>query len=161
MNTEISALGVLSLLETTKEQRQSFVQSVVESLKEGNADPLQVHLQVKNTEDLVKQITEDKEYRKLCLEEAQKHGKSFDRFNAKFEVKEVGSKFDYSVCNDPVLARLQQAMEIAKKALKDREDWIKKAPSDGVPIIDEETGEAITVYPPIKTSTTSVAVSLK
>lgn len=161
MNTEISAIGVLSLLETTKEQRQSFVTSVVESLKEGAADPLKVHLQVKNTEDLVKQITDSKEYRAILLDEAAKYGKSFERFNAKFETKEVGTKYDYSNCNDPEYIRLSEEADKAKKALSDREKFLKNMPSEGIDILDTGTGETYRIYPPVKSSTTSIAVTLK
>lgn len=158
---ELSATGILSLLETTKAQRTSFVDSIVTSLKDGTADPLKVHLQIKNTEDLVKQMTDNKEYRALCLDEAQKYGKSFERFNAKFQVKEVGTKYDWSACNDAELQRLEWEAETAAKALKNRQEFLKKAPQDGVIVTNEQTGETEKIYPPSKSSTTSVAVTLK
>lgn len=158
---EISAVGVLSLMETTKEQRTTFVQGVVTSLINGEADPLKVHLQVKNTEDLIKQIISDEKYRELCLGEAQKYGKSFDRYNAKFEIKEVGTKYDYSNCNDPYLSDLQAQADKVNEELKKRQDWLKKAPESGVIVTNGDTGETTTVYPPSKTSTTSIAVKLK
>lgn len=158
---ELSPTAVLSLLETTKEQRQTFVSGVIHALKEGGADPLKIHLQVKNTEDLVKQITGSEEYKSLCLDEAQKYGRSFERYNAKFEVKEVGIKYDYAVCSDPVLSDLQTQADTINAKLKSRQDWLKKAPIEGVTIVDESSGETIKVYPPAKSSTTSVTVTLK
>jgi hypothetical protein len=41
------------------------------------------------------------------------------------------------------------------------EDFLKKVPHTGLDIINEFTGEVNKVYPPAKSSTTSVAVSLK
>lgn len=158
---DLTATGILSLLETTKEQRQSFVASIISTIEDGAADPLRIHLQVKNTEDLIKQITSDERYRELCLEEAGKYGKKFEHHNAKFEIKEVGTKYDFSNCNDAKLCMLEQRAEAASKELKERQDWLKKMPQDGVIVTDELTGETEKVFPPAKTSTTSIAVSLK
>lgn len=159
MDSQISAVGVLSLLETTKEQRESFVRSIVSALEEGTADPLKVHLQVKNTEDLVKQLTSDENYRELLLSEAQKHGKSFEAHNAKFQVKEVGTKYDYSVCGDPVLQELELAAAKATEALKERQKFLQYVPAKGAEVLVGD--ELFTIYPPVKSSTTSVSVTLK
>jgi hypothetical protein len=53
------------------------------------------------------------------------------------------------------------ALENSKKAVKDREDFLKTLPIDGQPIVDEDSGEVIRIYRPIKSSTTTVAISLK
>ena len=159
MDNQISAVGVLSLLDTTKEQRESFVRSIVSALEEGIADPLKVHLQVKNTEDLIKQITSDEKYREFLLSEAQKHGKSFEAYNAKFQVKETGTRYDYSVCNDPELSELQEIADKANEAVKARQKFLQNAPASGTQILAGD--ELVTVYPPIKLSTTSVTVTLK
>lgn len=159
MHNELTAVGVLSLLETTKEQRESFVRSIVSALDEGTADPLKVHLQVKNTEDLIKQITSDEKYREFLLNEAFKYGKSFEQYNAKFQVKETGTRYDYSVCGDSEIMQLEeQAANIAEK-LKARQKFLQSVPALGLEILQGD--ELITIYPPIKTSTTSVTVTLK
>jgi hypothetical protein len=41
------------------------------------------------------------------------------------------------------------------------EDFLKKVPHQGLDIINGVTGEVHKVYPPAKSSTTNVAVSLK
>jgi hypothetical protein len=159
MDNQISAIGVLSLLETTKEQRESFVRSIVSALDEGQVDPLKIHLQVKNTEDLIKQITADEKYREFLLNEAQKYGKSFEQYNAKFQVKETGTRYDYSGCNDAELRELErQAAEISER-LKARQKFLQNIPASGIEVLQGD--ELVTVYPPIKTSTTSVTVTLK
>jgi len=159
MDNQISPIGVLSLLETTKEQRESFVRSIVSALDEGQVDPLKIHLQVKNTEDLIKQITADEKYREFLLNEAQKYGKSFEQYNAKFQVKETGTRYDYSGCNDAELRELErQAAEISER-LKARQKFLQNIPASGIEVLQGD--ELVTVYPPIKTSTTSVTVTLK
>lgn len=159
MHNELTAVGVLSLLETTKEQRESFVRSIVSALDEGTADPLKVHLQVKNTEDLIKQITSDEKYREFLLNEASKYGKSFEQYNAKFQVKETGTRYDYSVCGDSEMMQLQEESDKLAEKIKARQKFLQSLPASGLEILKGD--ELITIYPPIKTSTTSVTVTLK
>ena len=148
----------LSLFETTKAERQDFAQSVVNSLKEGNSEPLKIHLQVKCLEDLIKQITTHPEYKDLTLYEAAKYGKSFEMHNAKFEIKEMGVKYDYSNCGDPVYNDLAQKLAELEKDIKDRQAFLK-AVKPGTEILIED--EVIVLFPPVKTSTTSITVNLK
>lgn len=148
----------LSLFETTKAERQDYAQYVVNGLKDGLSDPLKVHLQVKCMEDLIKQITSHPEYKDLTLDEAAKYGKSFEMHNAKFEVKEMGVKYDYSACGDPVYNELSQKMAELEKEIKDRQAFLK-AVKPGTEILVED--EVVILYPPVKTSTTSITVNLK
>ena len=155
---ELTTLSTLALFETDKVQRQSFVSNVIENLKEGNVDPVKLHLQVKCTEELLKNLKEDEQYRKIVLEEAQKNGKSFERYNSKFSIAETGVKYDYSVCNDPEWNKLNEQMEQVKEKMKEREAFLKNIPTKGVGVLHDD--ELITTYPPNKTSTTSVNVRL-
>lgn len=158
MNTE--ALSILGMFETTKDQRRSFVDQVVQTVAEGHVDPLKVHLQIKCTEEMIKAIKSSKEYSEAVLDEASKHGKSFDYRNANLSIKEVGTKFDYSVCQDPEHTALQEAFDLAKAKLDERETFLKSLPASGQQVVNEETGETYKIYPPLKSSTTSVTVKL-
>jgi len=96
------------------------------------------------------------------LESAENVGqKSFQFHNAKFEIKETGVKYDFSKCEDEVLTRLYSQQSELDAKVKSRESMLKTVPAKGMIITDEETGETFTVYPPAKSSTTSVAVTLK
>lgn len=155
---KIATVTDLSLFETTKAERQDFAQSVVNGLKEGLSDPLKVHLQVKCMEDLIKQITSHPDYKDLTLDEAAKYGKSFEHYNAKFEIKEMGVKYDYSNCGDPIYNQLASELAELEKKVKDRQAFLK-AVQPGTELLIED--EVIVLYPPIKTSTTSITVNLK
>jgi hypothetical protein len=149
----------LSLFETTKAERQEFAQSVIKGIKDGISDPLKVHYQVKCMEDIIKNITSDADYKTMTLDEAAKYGKTFDHYNAKFEVKEMGVKYDYSVCNDPVYNKLKAQLTVLEDEVKSREKYLKAIPTTGVETLLED--EVITLYPPNKTSTTTITVNLK
>lgn len=152
-----SAPSLLALFETDKQQRQSFADNVITAIKEGEADPIKIHLQLKCTEDIIKQITGSEEYKKLLLEESAKRGKSFEFNRAKFETKEVGTKYDYSVCEDVEYNKLAEQIEQLKEKIKAREKFLQNIPDAGV--ADTENGNMI--YKAAKSSSTTVAVTLK
>ena len=156
MNLTISNL---SLFETTKQERQNFAIQVTNNLLEGMADPLKVHLQVKCMEDIIKQLTSNTVYKDAVLTEAQKYGKTFDQHNAKFEIKEMGVKYDYSNCNDPIYQALEDEAAKIDALIKDRQKMLKAMPESGQEILIDD--ELVKVYPPTKSSTTTVTVNLK
>lgn len=159
---EMPATSVLSLFETTKDQRMSFVLSVVDQLQSGNVDPLKVHLHVKCMEEIIKQLNANTIYKSSVLEAAEKYGeKSFSFNNAKVEIKEVGVKYDFSKCSDAALIQMYSDQEALDKKIKARETMLKAVDGKGMTVVDESTGEAYTVYPPAKSSTTSIAITLK
>jgi hypothetical protein len=93
------------------------------------------------------------------LDEAYKYGKSFEHYNAKFEIKEMGVKYDYSVCQDPVYNSLKNKLSILEDEIKAREKYLKAILPSGVETLLED--EIVTLYPPSKTSTTTISVNLK
>lgn len=157
---ELSTVNILSLFETTKAERASFVSDVVSRLNEGVADAIKVHLQVKAMEDVVKSLNDNKEYKSLVLDAAEKNGKKFTYQNAEFSIKEVGTKYDYTNCGDTILAADQAQLDILAEKVKSRQKFLQMIGVEGLDIITED-GEAAKIYPPSKTSTTSVAVTLK
>jgi hypothetical protein len=152
-------LSNLSLFETTKEQRQQFCANVIDVLSEGMADPLKIHLQVKCLEDIIKQITSNAAYKDFLLTEASKYGKTFEHHNAKFEIKEMGVKYDFTACGDPIMNNLLSRQAELDTAIKERQTFLKGIPAQGMETLFED--ELVTLYPPTKTSTTSISVNLK
>ena len=161
MTNQLSTISILSLFETNKDQRQSFALGVVNALDNGEVDPLKIHLQVKCMEDIIKLLNTNTNYKKSVLEAAEVYGqKSFEFQHSKVEIKEVGTKYDFSQCSDPVLERLHDQQKELNEAVKARETMLKTVPAKGLELVTED-GEVITVYPPSKSSTTSVAITLK
>lgn len=159
---DLTTTSILALFETNKEQRQSFALDLIGKIEQGEVDPLKIHLQVKAMEDIIKLLNDNTIYKKSILEAAQSYGeKSFTFQNAKVEIKEVGVKYDFSKTGDTVWEMLDASLLSAKNSVKQREDFLKTVPSKGIQVLDELTGEMITIYPPSKSSTTSIAVTLK
>jgi hypothetical protein len=64
------------------------------------------------------------------------------------------------VCGDPLHDRLESEFNTAKARLDERKKFLKGL-NQPLKTIDEETGEVIELRPPLKTSTSSVTVSIK
>lgn len=77
-----------------------------------------------------------------------------------FRSMEAGTKYDFSVCNDPTWNALIDEINLLSHHKKDREEFLKHLKSPTT-IVNEDTGEIITVYPPVKTSTTTIACDFK
>lgn len=154
---ELTTTSTLSLFETDKAQRQFFVTDIINRIKEGEISPLKVHMQLKSAEDLLKQLSSDDSYKKLLLDEAEKHGKNFEMYNSKFQVKEAGTTYNYAVCEDSFYDDLCSQLTELKGKMKEREKFLQNIPESG--IADPENGNMI--YRATKSSTTTVAVTLK
>jgi hypothetical protein len=160
--SELTTTSLLALFETNKEQRMDFVLRVIDALDSGTVDPLKIHLQVKCMEGIVKGLNENTVYKSHILGAAEKQGqKSFEFHNSKMEIKEVGVKYDFSKCEDIGLNAMYDQLALLESKIKQRETMLKALSPKGLTITDEDTGETYTVYPPAKSSTTSVTVTLK
>jgi hypothetical protein len=170
-NLEMTSTGLLSLFETNKKQRSIFVADIVEKIENGLSDPLKVHLQIKAMEDIIFQLTSTDEKKNKSIESAKKYktylldaakkysSKDFEFLNAKFSIKETGTKYDFSKCGDTDLEELLKQFEELKSKIDAKQSMLKKIPSQGIDMAMEGTGEIVRVYPPSKSSTTSVQVS--
>lgn len=172
-NNELTPIKTVSLFELNKAGRAEFVTQLVEAMDNGEIEPIQVHLQVKGMEKIIDCLTETdekknplfeqaKKYKALVLASVQQYGnKDVEYKGAKFDIKEVGVKYDYSQCNDPELAEWAQAAAELSEKIKAKQKFLQTVPQKGLLITNEETGETNTVYPPSKSSTTAVQCTLK
>lgn len=154
-------LSHIILYDVSQEERDQFVGRVINAVNEGHINPLDLHLYLKNSENILDSIIKNKDFKDALIKEANKHGKAFDYRNASAQVKETSVKWDYENCNDTELLRLTTEFLIAKNKLEARQKFLQHVSIKGVDVLDPITGELITVYPPVKKSTTTVAISLK
>lgn len=144
----------------TKKEVESLADAIVSELMD-KGSPIELAEMLSSTEYLVKKIKEDKRYTEYLQQTLLTNsGKAVTNSGTKIEACEVGTKYHYENCNDPVLADLYQQREILEAKIKDRETFAKFIPKEGADFINLETGEAYKIYPPYKTSTTSYKVTL-
>lgn len=146
---------------TTKEQRSEVVREMMDEVLNGRVNPLELHLRLKAAEEVIKALTSMPAYKGILLDEAAKYGKSFTYQTAKVDVREVGVKYDFSQCGNSKLAELYERQDAINDAIKELEDYHKSLPTSGIEVLDPVSGEVETHYPPAKSSTTSVAFTLK
>lgn len=141
------------------QQRASFTSQTIDALDNGIADPIKIISAIKNMQAIISDIEEFA--KPLVLDELDKNGGKLELYGMSLQKKEAGVKYDFSSTNDQTHTELAAKMEELKKKIKEREDLLKKLPEGGQLVLNEETGEAYKIYKPIKTSTTTYAVSLK
>jgi hypothetical protein len=156
---EMSATSILSLFDTTKEQRKGFIQQVIESVLNGYKNPLDIQVQIKCLEEIIKGVSGNEDYRDALATEAAKHGKgSFEFHNASIILKNAPAKWDYSQTNDSKLFEMKREAEQLKENISQREKFLQTIPAGGM--ADPDTGDII-----YKAATpaggTVVAVTLK
>jgi len=152
--------SVLTLFPETKEQQDKFVDLLVSQIENGEVDPLKAEAQIVNIEQIVKKYRANKTVQDACLNEAEKYGaKQFTLHNAKYSIKEVGVKYDYSDCNHPVYNDLCDKIKELEEQKKNIESQLKSFSKMWI-YTDSDTGEVVEVYPPAKSSLTRVVVEI-
>lgn len=134
MTTGITPSGILSMLDTTKAERTTFVAEVVTKMLGGYVEPINVHLQVKCMEEIVKAIKAHPDYNEMVLESARKHGKSFEFRNAKIAIRDAAGKWDYS--HDAEWVSLKAQLDNRQEYLKAIKEPVDRVTPDGEVVTD-------------------------
>lgn len=145
----------------TKSEIRTFAQSMIDSVLDGNADPLKTKVQLSALKKAIEEIESNEQFKTCILNEAQKYHKEElkDIFNAKIEVKETRVEYDYLSCGMPeyeLVCSEIEALTQRKKALETR----LKTISEPEQHICALTQQEVTLYPARKKSTTSVVITI-
>ena len=160
MNHDISTPGaVLNILPSTSDQVNRFAKSIVDDVRNGDMNPLDVMLQVRATEKVIKIILDN--VKPFAEREAEKYpGNHFDWRGNDIAKAEVKTEYDYSVCNDPVYEMKLYEYEKALRELKERETLLK-AITEPITVVDPLTGEVCEVRPPLKKTVSGLKITIK
>ena len=133
----------------TKEEINKFTEQVQMEVIEGLVDPYKFQGIINA---LVKGLQGALEHNKANLDTSLKH----EAFGFKFTPKEAGVTYDYTNCNHPKWIELSEYETQIKSDKKSIEETLKtlREPMD----IVTDTGEVVTINPPIKSSKTIVEV---
>lgn len=171
-NLQLTPAQTFSIFDTNKTQRVALCTCLVADIEDGLADPLKVQTHIKMLEDIINTLTNTdptknknsdiaKRYRSLVMDAVAKYGQKFELHNAAFSVGEVGVRYDFSMCGDPYLKQAEIDKTRIDAIVKERQEMLKTIPATGTEIIDSETGELVTIYPPSKSGTTALKTTLK
>lgn len=140
----------------TKGNVESIAQHIANSVIDDGADPFETIAKI----EAIKAVCEEarKKLDAHVRSELEKYGKEgIKKLDAKFELAEVGVKYDYS--GDPVWSRIAQQITPLQEAMKEREKRLKTVTKTMIET-DPETGETFEVPPPVKNSKSSFKVTL-
>jgi hypothetical protein len=117
--------------------------------------------QISVMENYIKAVKADERFTDYVREELAKNGgKITTASGAKVETMEGGTKYHFEKCGDTELEMYEAAVLAAQNNLKERQEFLKRVPKEGLTVVEPFTGEVITVYPPYKTSTSTYKVTL-
>lgn len=158
MNLPDNATGVMELMAQTSVQIDKFSDDVIQSVKEGQSNPLMVQLRIKAMERAFERILKEIKYN--VLSEADKYpGTEFDFMGNKIQKGSVRTEYDYAVCKDEEWDRFDADVKTATERRKEREAFLRalKSPMD---VIDSN-GEAVKLYPPLKKETPGIKITIR
>lgn len=137
---------------------QETATQIVTALDNGEVNPLDLKLAFKAIEDLGKKVKGSLDTH--LVETASKYEKTFMYKGSEFTTMEAGVKYDYSVCGHQEYNDLVSEMTRIDKRMKEIEKDLKGIKGSRTEV-NEDTGEIIKLYPPKKTSTTTVSTTIK
>lgn len=151
--------GVLQQFSTSKESIIRFSDDIIEGVKEGRLDPLEVKAICKTMEIISEKINEATKSNQKT--EAEKFGdKPFMNYGFEMHYTSVKTDYDYEVCNDAVYDRLAKQKIALDELIKQRQAWLKMMNGPEV-LVDTDSGEQYTAYPPMKKTAMGVKLTIK
>lgn len=154
-----SPTALLHLNPSTAREIQFFASSIIEEVKSGNESPLRVLVQLRAMEKASKQILEA--LREEIVTAAEKYpAKDFELWGNRLEKGSVKTEYDYSVTGDSIWERLNTDFETAKARLDDRQKFLRGL-KEPMTVVDELTGEVVTIRPPQKKEVEGVKVFIQ
>lgn len=158
-NLPETPVQLLTLMANTSTQIDVFSDGIIEAVKGGEINPLAVLVQLRAMQQASERIL--KEIDSNIMSEAGKYpGSTFEYMGNKITKAEHGTKYDYSVCNDPIMDNLIEEAKILNEKIKARQERLK-AQTEPESILDPESGEVVVISPPTKKSKSGLNVQIR
>lgn len=160
----MSEIKLFSYLDSnlSKETMQIQSNALIQSIVEGEIDPLQAVAKIRFLSDALNTALKDDRVKDAVLSEIDKNGgKEATSYGVKFTQKEMGVSYDYSVCGDPEYDQIALEMEALKAKMKEREKYLLGIPMEGIPMVNQETGECYKLIRPLRRASLGYSVTFK
>jgi hypothetical protein len=146
--------------ELTKTQIKIIADNLVYDLLE-SGDIIKMADTVSKLEFFIKELKSNDKYIDYLRHEVGKFGQShITSTGTKIELAEVGVKYDYTQCGDLQIFQIMHQIADLENKLKERQNFLKSLPLSGVEVVDENA-EVIKLYPPSKSSTSSIKCTIQ
>ena len=158
--TKIEDTIVLSDL-VNKTNLDRATRRFVQMIEDGDVNPLDTIVKMHAVGKLVEGVIKNIMVKDTVKAELERYGTKTVKYNGvTFQLKAVSTKYDYSVCNDPIWQRLKNNADIAAAALKEREEFLKMIPLEGFTQVDPLTGEVVQTIRPEKRSEEGYSITI-
>ena len=143
-------------IELTKTNVQTFANQIVFEYKTGNKNPFDY---LGELEFIGQAIDKAKsQIRELLIDELHLYeNKTKTKNGIQFKLKESGVKYDFT--STEKWKSMNDEIEQMKSQIKDLETHLKSIKTKQT-MVDESTGELIELFPPIKTSKTTIEITI-
>lgn len=155
MHTQI--IEYIRLVEPSKASIGAVSSLIANYVKDGLANPIDASIFLETLSCAAAEARS--KIKDETIAEIAKHGKIAELKGVKMEIKEVGVKYDYTQCGHIQYNALKSREFLVKEEVKEFENLLKTVTKKQI-FVDEESGESFEVHPPLKTSTTSAAITL-
>lgn len=160
----MSEIKLFSYLDSnlSKETMQIQSRTLIQPIIDGEIDPLQAVAKIRFLSDMLTAALKDDRVKDIILGEIDKNGgKEATAFGVKFTQKEMGVSYDYTVCGDPEYDQLAAEIEDLKARMKEREKFLMGIPAEGLPMVDQETGDCYKIIRPLRRASLNYSVTFK
>lgn len=142
----------------TKTQIKSMAENSVAEIIDNGRIIEAVEL-VSVMEQFIKEVKANPNYIDAVRDEVAKYGKSKETETMKIELAEVGTKYNFDLCGDPLIKELNFKLDLLESEIYERKEFLKKLPQSGMETIVDD--EVVKLFPPVKTSTSSYKTTIK
>jgi len=155
--TQLTRLAAIDLPQGKKsiEQLENWL---VEMIIEGEVDPLETDIKLAAAAKVIDGVRKNLHVKHAVMQAAHNYPeKTIDIYGAQVTKKHAPARYDYGACNDPVWDALEASLNRVTESKKAREKMLQTL-TVPITIIDEETGDVVTVQPPAKEQGETIAI---
>ena len=154
----MSNIKLLDSCPVNKTGQTELANKLILPVLNGDINPIEAVAKAKSIIEALSTFINDDRIKDCTMSEIEKNGKEISWNGAKFTIKEVGVKYDYTDCADPIYDDLVQQKQLLDKKIKVREGFLKSI-SERTTIVDDETGEVSTIIPPIRMASQGYSIT--
>ena len=158
-DTYVVPVESVTLLNADKSELSEMVSIILESVDDGNADPLDILIIAKKGKYVFDALVEGMKG-KVNFED-----KNFTKHNVVIRKQDTGVRYFYDGCNDTKWSEINNQILALQEQQKQREEFLKSLKGETKEFTNEDTGEVESfenpVYPPSRIGTPSLICTIK
>lgn len=159
MENKSLELGFANVISSNKKQLQAISASMIDKAKEGELDPVEAFVAARKGIEFFKKMEEG--LRPLVENDLKlSKGQDYKHNSVLFEGAVTKTEYDYEATKDSVWIDLDKQIKDLTEQKKERETFLKTLKTK-LTTVDEDSGEVIEIFPPVKSESFGIKATLK